>query len=134
MVKFSWKKKGGYEVSTMGDRRFSALNATLEDGRTIEMHYQCDLKGYDVGGTDWKMGKGKPSLNPEIDSYLEYKTLWFGWACRNKSLMLELRNLALEHKNLLSDGYATSKNNQAKALSDILTDGLYLTVDVYQDS
>lgn len=134
MVQFRWKKKGGYEVSTMGDRRFSALNATLEDGRTIEMHYQCDVKGYDVGGTDWKMGKGKPPLNPEIDSYLEYKTLWFGWACRNKSLMLELRNLALEHKNLLSDGYATSKINQAKALSDILTDGLYLTVDVYQDN
>ena len=43
--KYAWTRKGGYEVSTAGDWRFSALTARLDDGRTIEMHYQCDVKG-----------------------------------------------------------------------------------------
>ena len=48
--------KATYEVSTAGDKRFSALNATLSDGKTIEYHYQVNIKGYD----SIKAGKGKP--------------------------------------------------------------------------
>lgn len=35
-----------YEVSTLGDKRFSALNAILSDGRSLEEAYQLDLKGF----------------------------------------------------------------------------------------
>ncbi len=40
---FKYSKHFGYEVSSIGDIRFSALFARLEDGRTIEQHYQCDV-------------------------------------------------------------------------------------------
>jgi hypothetical protein len=42
MVK--WSRTEGYEVSSVGDWRFSAFNAILEDGRSIECHYQCCVK------------------------------------------------------------------------------------------
>lgn len=41
--KIKWMRYGGYEVSTKGDPRFSAFNALLADGRSIEQHYQCDV-------------------------------------------------------------------------------------------
>jgi hypothetical protein len=46
--KFSYARTSdnSYEVSTAGDSRFSALNAKLKDGRTIEEAYQLDVKGY----------------------------------------------------------------------------------------
>ena len=51
---FTWARysPNSYEVSTKGDKRFSALNARLKDGRTIEEAYQLDVKGYrqDVNG------------------------------------------------------------------------------------
>ena len=61
MYYWARRDKNGYEVSSKGDKRFSALYARMLDGRTIEEHYQCDVKGYDVGGTNWKLGKGKLS-------------------------------------------------------------------------
>ena len=67
---FTWARysPNSYEVSTKGDKRFSALNARLKDGRTIEEAYQLDVKGYrqDVNGvqdTNWRKGKGKPPIN-----------------------------------------------------------------------
>lgn len=39
-MQYSWKRYGGYEVSTHGDKRFSAFCALMPDGRSIEMHYQ----------------------------------------------------------------------------------------------
>lgn len=42
---YTWKRYGGYEVSSHGDKRFSAFNAIMSDGRSIECHYQCDVKG-----------------------------------------------------------------------------------------
>lgn len=47
----TWARFGGYDCSTKGDRRFSALVAKMPDGRTIEQWYQCDVKAYDIGGT-----------------------------------------------------------------------------------
>lgn len=40
MVK--WSRSEGYEVSSLGDWRFSAFNAILYDGRSIEHHYLID--------------------------------------------------------------------------------------------
>ena len=71
---YSWKRfsKIGYEVSSSGDRRFSAMSAKMPDGRTIEMHYQCDIKGYDSKGYNWRLGKGKPPLNTSVNLWEEY--------------------------------------------------------------
>jgi hypothetical protein len=44
--------ENGYEVSTVGDKRFSALVAKLKDGRTIEEAYQLDVKGFRQLGND----------------------------------------------------------------------------------
>ncbi len=109
----------GYEVSSQGDKRFSALFAVMPDGRTIEMHYQCDVKGYEPGGTNWRLGKGKPSLRP-VNLYVEYLALWTQWAANNQALMQELRIKTAMHNFCLTDVYARSNVNQARALADLL--------------
>lgn len=119
---FDWARRGGYEVSSRGDRRFSAFNATLEDGRTIEQHYQCDVKGYDPGGTDWKLGKGKPPLREGVDLWAEYLSLWRAWSARNLPLMRELYRASLQHNGVLSDGFAATPVNQARALATLLNE------------
>lgn len=121
-MQYSWKRYGGYEVSTHGDKRFSALCALMPDGRSIEMHYQCDVKGYDKGGTNWRLGKGKPPLNPVSKEYLwdEYISLWWQWAEANPELINELKVHADKYNGVLSDKFATTPINQARALSTIL--------------
>lgn len=127
---FTWSRKGGYEVSSKGDSRFSALYAVMPDGRTLECHYQCDPypkgKGYDPGGRNWRLGKGKKPLDPRSTPeklYEGYKGLWKTWALANPHLMLELRCKALEHNGVLSDMFATTPVNQARALADLLNEG-----------
>lgn len=125
MLEFTWQRKcpNGYEVSSKGDSRFSAFRATLPDGRTIEQHYQCDIKGYDVGGTNWKLGKGKPPIHPhtEKELYFKYLSLWMVWAGNNLDLMRELyRGCREKNTSVLTDMFATTPVNQAHALSDIL--------------
>lgn len=117
-------KRGGYEVSTKGDKRYSALCARLGDGRTIEMHYQCDIKGYQPGGTDFKLGKGKPPLVniSQEDLYNQYKALWTEYFCLNPQLLDELMKLAKEYDYCLTDCFARTEINQARAISDILND------------
>ena len=46
----------GYEVSTRGDKRFSAFVARLPDGRTIETAW-ANAKGY----PNWRAAKGRPA-------------------------------------------------------------------------
>lgn len=119
---FKWSRFGGYECSTKGDRRFSAFVARMPDGRTIEEHYQCDVKGYDIGGTNWRLGKGKPPLTQmsQEEMYQHYLRLWGAWAHYNGGLVEELRSLAQQYGNTLSDRFATTSINQARALADIL--------------
>lgn len=114
-----WARRGGYECSTKGDTRFSALNARLADGRTIEEHYQCDVKGYAPGSRNWRLGKGKPPLEPR-DTWPEYLALWEQWAAANPYLMRELRVGACAYDNRLSDCFASTSINQARALAQIL--------------
>ena len=119
---YSWGRytKPGYEVSSKGDKRFSAMFAKMPDGRSIEMHYQCDIKGYDPGGRNWRLGKGKPPLDPSKDLVKEYQKLWEIWAKDNQELLLELKVIVRSHNNTLTDMFATSDVNQARALSIIL--------------
>lgn len=122
---YQWCRQKGYECSSKGDKRFSALFAKLEDGRTIEMHYQCDIKGYDPGGTNWRLGKGKPPISAEITKEMLWKgyfRLWKTWAEQNSALIEELRHHAKANDNTLSDCFATTPINQAHALVEILNE------------
>lgn len=110
----------GYEVSTAGDRRFSALVAALPDGRTVEEAYQLDVKGYRAQGDDWRLGKGRPALDgrSRADLWPEYLALWREWAGANPALMDELDRAT--RGRVLTDRFATSDTNQAHALSTLL--------------
>lgn len=119
-----WTRWGGYECSSKGDQRFSALFARMPDGRTIEEHYQCDVKGYQPGGTNWRLGKGKPPLL-EVDLWEEYLALWRIWAIHNHALMCELVKQAKKHSYTLSDRFATTEVNQAHALATVLNETFY---------
>lgn len=123
-MKFKWARLGGYEVTTQGDRRFSAFNAIMQDGRSIEQIYQADVKFYDPGGVNWRLGKGKPPLRKisRAQLYDEYKALWRDWCQAHPDLLHELYEIAQAHGCILSDRFATSEINQAHALSDILNE------------
>ena len=112
----------GYECSTQGDKRFSALNARLSDGRTIEEAYQLDVKGYRVQGENWQLGKGKPPLKPmPVEAlYQQYKTLWQQWADENP-VLIETLAIAAKGK-VLTDRFAATPISQARALADLLNE------------
>lgn len=114
-------RKGGYECSSRGDKRFSALYAVMPDGRTLEQHYQCDVKGYDIGGTNWQLGKGKPPLNKEVNTAKAYLTLWNQYLLANPTYAQELLDLARTKDNTLSDMFASTSINQASALACLLS-------------
>lgn len=117
---FTWARRGGYECSSKGDKRFSAFNAVLPDGRTIEQHYQCDVKGYEPGGKNWRLGKGKPPIDPQTDLWKEYLQLWELWSIHHSDLMDALGYAASEKNYTLSDCFATTEVNQARALAELL--------------
>jgi hypothetical protein len=126
---FTWQRQysNGYEVSSRGDKRFSALNARMPDGRTIEEWYQCDAKGYAPGRAAWKLGKGKPPLlnYPDDGLWQMYLSLWRFWSVQNSGLVLELHTtLATQNKTVLTDCFATTDINQARAIAQILNDWL----------
>lgn len=114
--RFTWARRGGYECSSKGDHRFSAFFAYMPDGRSIEQHYQLDVKAYQPGG------KGNPPLNKNIDLYQSYLRLWRIWAEQHPELISELYERAMQYDMCLSDRYATTEVNQAHALSDILNE------------
>lgn len=127
--------RGTYEVSTAGDKRFSALNATFAEGtiidgvdvsgKTIEYVYQNVIK---------KSGKGKAPAKDsilnldeknltkeELENFSYYKgylPLWQEWAKQNPALISELK--AKSAGKTLTDKFARTKVSQARALTDIL--------------
>ena len=119
---YTWKRYGGYEVSSHGDKRFSAFNAIMPDGRSIECHYQCDIKGYDIGGRNWRLGKGKPPRQKmsHEEIWNKYLKLWEVWADNNPALIEELKVVLVKYNNVLSDKFASTPVNQARALAEVL--------------
>ena len=114
--KYNYSKTQGFEVSTKGDnlgKQFSALNARLKEGRTIEEAYQ-QAKG---------TGKGQPAKDPNFDYYGTYKSLWQQWAKENPGKIKELKDY-LDKNNIttLRDRFATTENRQDRALSEILNE------------
>lgn len=118
-ARFTWSRTNGYDVTGRGDRRFSAFFARLQDGRSIEEHYQCDVKGYDPGGRNWKLGKGKKPLR-DVNLWAEYLKLWRTWAADHPALIYELRAVVASRGYVLRDRFATTEVNQAHALAAIL--------------
>ena len=117
---FKWARKAnpGYEVSSKGDSRFSAFYAILPNGNSIEYEYMTQVKGY----SSIKEGKGKLPLDPTKDLWAEYLNLWRIWAGENIALMRELYRAAVANNYTLTDMFATSPNNQARALATILNE------------
>lgn len=117
---FKWARKAnpGYEVSSKGDSRFSAFYAILPNGNSIEYEYMTQVKGY----SSIKEGKGKPPLDPNKDTWTEYLNLWRVWAGENLPLMRELYRAAIAKNYTLTDMFASSSNNQARALATILNE------------
>lgn len=113
----------GYECSTRGDKRFSAMCAMLRDGRTIEEAYQLDVKGYRrIGYTAMQAKKDRGAhapvrLTPK-QLWQGYLALWKQWASENPALV---RELAEKSRNkVLTDMFASSDISQARALAVIL--------------
>ena len=96
----------------------------MPDTRTIEMWYQCDIKGYDLKGFEWRKGKGKPPIFPyPADQLWEmYLNLWRIWALHHEEEIIELYYKAMEHNNTLKDVFGHSPCNQARALATILNE------------
>lgn len=123
VVRYEWSRTQGYEVSSLGDKRFSALFATLPDGKTIEGWYQGVVKGYDPYANNWRAGKGKPPLRKitREQQYMEYKCLWYSYFRFYPEYIEELKFNILPHFDYtLRDSFATSDINQARAIADIL--------------
>lgn len=118
----AWARRhtNGYECSSAGDKRFSALFAVLPDGRTIEEAYQLDVKGYRAISDNWKDGKGNAPYNGKNrdELWVEYLGLWAVWVAHNNLLFEELKNLS--NGKILTDQFATSDINQAHALSVLI--------------
>jgi len=112
--RIAWARKhpGGYEVSSRGDSRFSALYARLPNGQTIEDAYQS-AKG---------SGKGQPATVADFRYWETYVGLWRQWAAANPTLMALLRTKAEQHDYTLTDRFALTANNQARALAHLLNE------------
>lgn len=127
--------KPNYEVSSRGDKRFSAMTATFApgttlfghdvSGRTIENVYQNGVKQGQWHVSVGNQKTGAPSSkeiikgNTEDDSYYQgYLPLWQEWARQNPQLIEELRQKA--QGKILTDMFASTAVSQARALADIL--------------
>ena len=127
MIMWTNKPGTGYEVSSKGDRRFSALYATLPDGRTVETAW-ANAKGY----PDWRSAKGKPAAHADFDYWHVYKGLWRIWAKANPDLMIELA--VVKGDKPLVDRFARTANNQARALAELLEeDGYSMAAQIIQE-
>lgn len=122
MAEWARYSANGYECSSHGDKRFSALFAVLPDGRTIEEAYQLDVKGYREISDDWRTGKGKTALNGKSKTQLfnEYVQLWRTWVVANPEAFAELCEIA--KTKTLTDKFATSEVNQAAALCELINE------------
>ena len=100
----------GYEVSSQGDKRFSALYATLPSGQTVEQAYQA------AKGT----GKGLPALDPNFDYWGTYKGLWNEFFNANPQALAEIAKAS--QGKVITDKFANTANNQARAIHEILVE------------
>ena len=109
-VGYGRRHSNNYEVSSAGDKRFSAMYAQLPSGQTIENAYQT-LKG---------TGKGRPALDPNFDYWGTYKGLWNEFFDANPNALTEIAEKS--SGKVLTDRFANTSNNQARAIHEILVE------------
>lgn len=135
-VSYKWARSANnnYEVSTKGDKRFSALVAVVKKGTpldlpgkedyvlerdtTIEELYQVGVKGYKTVNA----GKGKAPLRKmtKEETWAYYKAFWKAFAEQNPTLMDDLA--AKAKGKTITDKFANTEVSQAKALAEILNE------------
>ena len=113
---YTWARRGGYEVSSKGDKRFSAFYAILPNGNSIEFEYQVNIKQY----TSIAEGKGKPPRKVVANLFEAYLALWQAFFVLNPHLLEELKTLVKPHGNCFSDMFSNTPINQARAIATIL--------------
>ena len=137
VIKRGWNDKKiegvpNYEVSSKGNKKFSALYAILKDGRSIEEAYQLDVKGYReiAEKQGYKRGnripgKGKTFITSmtEEEGYQGYKNLWETYLKENPELA-ELLIKQISTGSILTDTFARTVNNQARALAEITKESI----------
>jgi hypothetical protein len=111
-----------YEVSSHGDKRFSAFYALIpyrDKLKSIENCYQNDVK-YSLSKS--YVGKGKYDPNISLNVYYdEYKKLWLLHYEKNQDVWLDLVNIIKEHTNF-TDKFASSDVSQARVVSEIVNE------------
>lgn len=137
VIKRGWNNKKiegvpNYEVSSKGNKKFSALYAILKDGRSIEEAYQLDVKGYreiaekqGYKRGDKIPGKGKTFINSmtEEEGYQAYKNLWETYLKENPELA-EVLIKQINAGSILTDTFARTVNNQARALAELTKESI----------
>ena len=130
----SWSRysSNGYEVSSDGDKRFSAFYAQLNDGRYIEDIYQLDIKGNGVAIAKPITDRNNPKrsdikktgeFSREVSreqSWNEYKALWRQYMQENPDLVEDL--ISKLGNKVLTDKFATTDVSQARAIAEILNE------------
>lgn len=127
-VRRASKEEDYYECSAKGDARFSAFNAFV-DGKSIEETYQLDIKGYRSSTDNLLVAKGQKPLNNKTQEelWVEYLELWVKYL----QLHPKLVDILLERVYrgfLLTDMFANSPVNQARALCEILNTKKFIKV------
>ena len=133
-LQWSRYSDNGYEVSSAGDNRFSALKATFKDGakwqgqdisgKTIEDVYQHIVKKSSKGQAPAKDSilyneALKTKADREDYSYEKgYLPLWKIWAEQHSEEIEDLRQKS--QGKVLTDKFASTRVSQARALADIL--------------
>ena len=137
VIKRGWNDKKiegvpNYEVSSQGNKKFSALYAILKDGRSIEEAYQLDVNGYreiaekqGYKRGDKIPGKGKTFITSmtEEEGYQAYKNLWETYLKENPELA-EVLIKQINAGSILTDSFARTVNNQARALAEITKESI----------
>jgi intein/homing endonuclease len=132
--KFTWARTdtNSYEVSSKGDKRFSAFFAQLSDGRYIEDIYQLDIKGNGKAVPKLLTDKQNPTKSSiqktgnftrqvsKEQSWKEYKSLWEQYLNENPGLEQDLRQQAAG--KVLTDQFAATDVSQARALAELLNE------------
>ena len=119
--KFKWGRYGGYDVSISGDKRFNDAYAVLPDGHTIQEHHRHNL---DIRSGNEECPTRFPHyripMEPEINPWAEYLSLWVDWGRANPALIEDLRIRAKAKGCLITDSISVSLINPAAALCWIL--------------
>ena len=144
--KWGLKASNSYEVSSAGDKRFSAKFAKFDKGTiiegvdvggyTIEQVYQTLIKQGKLRKSDAKTGRPTnpklldPTLTTDerredLSYFIGYLPLWRTWAEQNPKLIEELRTKA--KGKTLTDKFASingrvGRVSQARALAQILNE------------